>query len=47
MADLRTQVIVAAGAGLTAAAAMNTDLIADDTARAVVARRAGQVSSSS
>jgi thioredoxin reductase len=39
--DLRAQVIVAAAAGLTTAAAINADLIAEDTRRAVAARRAG------
>jgi thioredoxin reductase (NADPH) len=39
--DLRAQVIVAAAAGLTTAAAINADLIAEDTRRAVAAQRAG------
>jgi thioredoxin reductase (NADPH) len=34
-------VIVAAAAGLTTAAAINADLIAEDTRRAVAAQRAG------
>ncbi len=40
--DLRAQVITAAAAGLGAGAAINADLIAEDTRRAVEARRAGQ-----
>ena len=38
--DLRAQVITAAAGGLTAAAALNADLIAEDTARAVATMRA-------
>jgi hypothetical protein len=38
--DLRAQVISSAAAGLNAAAALNADLIAEDTRRAVAARRA-------
>ncbi|PZF96745.1 NAD(P)/FAD-dependent oxidoreductase [Micromonospora deserti] len=38
--DLRAQVISAAAAGLTAGAAVNADLVAEDTRRAVAARRA-------
>ena len=38
--DLRAQVITSAAAGLAAGAAVNADLIADDTRRAVEARRA-------
>jgi thioredoxin reductase len=40
VADPLAQVIVAAAAGLKAAAAINADLVAEDTARAVAARRA-------
>jgi len=40
VADLRAQVIGAASAGLNAAAAMNADLIAEDTRHAVAAYRA-------
>jgi thioredoxin reductase len=39
VADLRAQVIVSAAAGLTAAAALNADLIAEDTRAAVAAAR--------
>jgi NAD(P)H-nitrite reductase large subunit len=39
--DLRAQVVVAAAAGLTAAAQLNADLVAEDTRRAVAARRGG------
>ena len=39
VADLRAQVITSAAAGLTAAAAINADLIAEDTDAAVAARR--------
>jgi hypothetical protein len=38
--DLRAQVITAAAGGLNAAAALNADLIAEDTARAVATMRA-------
>jgi thioredoxin reductase len=38
--DLRAQVISSAAAGLAAAAALNADLIADDTRTAVAATRA-------
>ena len=41
--DLRAQVISAAAGGLNAAAAINADLIADDTRRAVAAMRSGAV----
>jgi thioredoxin reductase len=40
VADPMAQVIVAAAAGLKAGAAINADLVAEDTARAVVAHRA-------
>ena len=40
VADLKAQVISSAAAGLNAAAAINADLVADDTRRAVQARRA-------
>jgi len=40
VADLRAQVIVAAAAGLNTAAAINADLVMEDTALAVVAHRA-------
>jgi thioredoxin reductase len=40
VADLRAQVIASAAAGLTAAAALNADLIAEDTRAAVAAARA-------
>ncbi|RVW00417.1 NAD(P)/FAD-dependent oxidoreductase [Rhodococcus spongiicola] len=40
VADVRAQVIVAAAAGLNAAAMINADLVADDTRRAVAARSA-------
>ncbi len=39
--DLRAQVVVAAAAGLAAAVAINSDLITEDTRRAVEARRDG------
>jgi thioredoxin reductase len=39
VADLRAQVVVAAAAGLTAGAAINADLVAEDTRHAVAARR--------
>jgi thioredoxin reductase len=39
VADLRAQVIVSAAAGLTAAAALNADLIAEDTRLAVASAR--------
>jgi thioredoxin reductase len=39
VADLRAQVIVSAGAGLTAGAAINADLVAEDTRHAVAALR--------
>jgi thioredoxin reductase len=39
VADLRAQVIASAAAGLNAAAALNADLIAEDTRAAVVAAR--------
>ena len=42
--DLRAQVITSAAAGLTAAVAINSDLIAGDTRRALEARRAGPFS---
>jgi thioredoxin reductase len=42
--DLRAQVITSAAAGLNAAAAINSGLIAEDTHRAVQARRAGPFS---
>ncbi len=42
--DLRAQVITSAAAGLNAAAAINSDLIAEDTRRAVEARRVGPFS---
>jgi len=42
VADLRAQVIVSAGAGLTAGAAINADLVAADTRRAVAAHRQGR-----
>ena len=38
VANLQAQVIVAAGAGLNAGAAINADLIAEDTRDAVAAR---------
>jgi hypothetical protein len=40
VADPMAQVIVAAAAGLKAGAAINADLVAEDTARAVAAHRA-------
>jgi thioredoxin reductase len=40
VADLRAQVVSAAAAGLTVAAALNADLIAEDTRAAVTAARA-------
>jgi thioredoxin reductase/SAM-dependent methyltransferase len=43
VANLQAQVIVAAGAGLNAGAAINADLIAEDTALAVAAARERQV----
>ncbi|MCW2912776.1 MAG: thioredoxin reductase [Actinomycetia bacterium] len=39
IADLRAQVISAAAAGLNTAAAINADLIAEDTRHAVAAHR--------
>jgi thioredoxin reductase (NADPH) len=39
VADLKAQVIAAAAAGLNAAAAINADLVAEDTRRAVAAHR--------
>jgi len=42
VADLRAQVIGAAAAGLNAAAAINADLIAEDTRHAVAAHRNGK-----
>lgn len=42
--DLRAQVITSAAAGLNAAVAINADLIAEDTRRAVEARQAGPFS---
>jgi hypothetical protein len=39
VADLRAQVITSAAAGLGAAAALNADLIAEDTRAAVAAAR--------
>jgi hypothetical protein len=41
VADLKGQVIASAAAGLNAAAALNADLIAEDT-RLAVAARAGR-----
>lgn len=43
VADLRAQVITAAGAGLAAGAMVNADLVAEDTRAAVAALRAGQL----
>ncbi len=40
VADVTAGVMVAAASGVTAAAAVNADLIAEDTARAVAAARA-------
>jgi thioredoxin reductase len=39
VSDLKAQVLASAASGATAAVAINTDLIAEDTARAVAARR--------
>jgi hypothetical protein len=47
VADLRVQVISAAAAGLNTAAAINADLIAEDTRVAVAARRGALTGSSS
>jgi thioredoxin reductase len=47
VADLRAQVISAAAAGLNTAAAINADLIAEDTRHAVAARRGALTGSSS
>jgi thioredoxin reductase/2-polyprenyl-3-methyl-5-hydroxy-6-metoxy-1,4-benzoquinol methylase len=43
LADIQAQVITAAAAGLTAAAAINADLVAEDARRAVERHRAHQV----
>jgi thioredoxin reductase (NADPH) len=42
VADPRAQVIGSATAGMTAGAAINADLAAEDTRRAVAARRASR-----
>jgi len=42
VADLHAQVLTSAAAGLAAAAALNADLMAEDTGRAVAALRAGR-----